>query len=96
MFRAADGGRGSELVGRESDQDWFRRSRLCAFEADHRGCLRTAYCALIALLSGGYAPPACDDQAGDYLAASSISSFGFAKNRGLPTCTRFVRPSWHR
>ena len=86
----------SELVGRESDQDWFRRSRLCAFEADHRGCLRTAYCALIALLSGGYAPPACDDQAGDYLAASSISSFGFAKNRGLPTCTRLVRPSWHR
>ena len=51
----------SELVGRESDQDWLRRSRLCAFEADHRGCLRAAYCARIALLSGGKAPPGCGD-----------------------------------
>jgi len=31
----------------ESDQDWFRLSRLCAFESDHRGCLLAAYCARI-------------------------------------------------
>jgi uncharacterized protein len=69
-----------ERAAHESDHDWFRRSRMCAFEADHRECLRAAYCARIALLSGGNPPSSCGDQAGDYLAASSISSFGFAKN----------------
>jgi uncharacterized protein len=55
----------SERAAEESDHDWFRRSRMCAFEADHRECLRAAYCARIALLSGGNAPSSCDDQAGD-------------------------------
>jgi uncharacterized protein len=73
-------GDSSESAARESDHDWFRRSRMCAFEADHRECLRAAYCARIALLSGGNVPSSCDDQAGDYLAASSISSYGFARN----------------
>jgi uncharacterized protein len=69
-----------ELGAQESDRDWFRRSRMCAFETDHRGCLRAAYCARVALLSAGNAPFSCSNQAGDYLAASSISRFGFAKN----------------
>lgn len=31
-------------AGSENDEEWFRRSRLCAFETDHRDCLVTAYC----------------------------------------------------
>jgi len=46
----------------ENDQDWFRRSRLCAFEIDHRDCLRSAYCARIELLKNGHdaLPPECN------------------------------------
>lgn len=31
-------------AGYENDEEWFRLSRLCAFETDHRDCLVTAYC----------------------------------------------------
>ncbi len=74
-------GSGDLGVG-ESDEDWFRRSRACAFEADHHGCLLAAYCARIALLQGGspHAPAGCDVPAAHYLAASSISRSGFARH----------------
>jgi uncharacterized protein len=40
----------ADASGNESDQDWFRRSRLCAFETDHRECLVEAYCLRLALI----------------------------------------------
>lgn len=38
--------------GIESDEVWFRRSRLCAFEENHRTCLLSAYCDRLAALNG--------------------------------------------
>jgi uncharacterized protein len=45
----------------ESDAEWFRRSRKCAFQRNHRTCLLRAYCERIVLLSGvsGKPPPGC-------------------------------------
>jgi len=45
----------------ESDAEWFSRSRMCAFEADHRGCLRAAYCPRPVWLGGSSAqiPATC-------------------------------------
>jgi hypothetical protein len=65
----------------ESDEEWFRRSRMCAFEGDQRDCLRAAYCLRIAWLdrAGVDLPPACAVPAADYLPASSISTSGFAR-----------------
>jgi hypothetical protein len=66
----------------EEDQDWFRRSRLCAFESDHRECLLTAYCLRLLLLDQtvGSQSALCGVPGGDYVAASSISNSGFAKS----------------
>jgi uncharacterized protein len=33
----------------ESDADWFKRSRRCAFEADHRACIAAAYAGRLTL-----------------------------------------------
>jgi uncharacterized protein len=41
----------------EGDEDWFRRSRMCAFESNHRDCLLRAYCARIVLLADAAATP---------------------------------------
>jgi len=46
---------GAAADAAESDEEWFRRSRMCAFEADHRGCLRTAYCLRLVWLGGSSA-----------------------------------------
>lgn len=42
----------------ESDQDWFRRSRLCAVAEDHRACLLQAYRKRYALI---YRSPVSED-----------------------------------
>lgn len=49
-------------VGRwiEDQDSWFKRSRLCAFQADHAGCLRAAYAERLAVLSA-----AADELAGE-------------------------------
>ena len=66
----------------DSDEDWFRRSRRCAFEAEHRECLLAAYCLRLALLAGAdtEAIAACSITAGDYVAAHSFSRSGFARS----------------
>lgn len=66
----------------DSDEDWFRRSRRCAFEAEHRECLLAAYCLRLALLADAdtKAIPACEVAASDYLAAHSFSRSGFARS----------------
>lgn len=67
----------------DEDQDWFRRSRLCAFESDHRECLLSAYCLRLALLNQtrGSEPLPCDTPVSNYAAASSISKSGFAASQ---------------
>lgn len=59
--------RGGVSSGGESDEAWFRRSRTCAFERDHRACLLAAYCDRIALLAGteGKRPTECQRPARD-------------------------------
>ncbi len=44
----------------EGQEDWFRRSRRCAFQADHAGCLSAAYQERIGVLrpTGGSQMPA--------------------------------------
>lgn len=63
------------------DEDWFRRSRRCAFDTAHRECLMAAYCLRLAVL----APPEeegpetlCAPEE-DYLPASKFSRAGFAR-----------------
>ena len=67
-----------------SDEEWFRRSRMCAFEADHRDCLRAAYCLRLAWLdrSSPGVPAACAVPAADYLPAASMSDSGFVRGAG--------------
>lgn len=68
-------------VTAESDEEWYRRSRMCAFEDDRRDCLLAAYCLRIAWLdrTGAHLPPGCAVREADYLPASSISASGFAR-----------------
>jgi uncharacterized protein len=49
----------------EGDTDWFRRSRRCAFEAQHRRCLVEAYGERLALIKLAAAPPVITDRALD-------------------------------
>jgi hypothetical protein len=66
----------------ESDQDWFTRSRLCAFETDHRECLVTAYCLRLANFdrSDWINHVECSEPLPGYLPASSISRAGFVSD----------------
>lgn len=74
-------------VGGETDEEWFRRSRMCAFQADHRGCLVEAYCARIVVLKPaiGVAEPElarlCPEPLSGYLPAAVIVESGFARDR---------------
>lgn len=79
---STDRGTRSAEAGFESHEDWFRRSRLCAFEAAHSDCLLAAYCWRLALLAGANAEgiPACSVIPGEYVAAHSFSRSGFASN----------------
>ena len=85
-------------VGGETDEEWFRRSRMCTFEADHRGCLVDAYCTRIALLSGFGAKVApeiealepelarlCPILVSGYLPASALIESGFVGDGERPT-----------
>lgn len=65
----------------DSDEDWFQRSRRCAFEADHRDCLLAAYCLRLALvgLLGPDVVALCNPAKGDYLPAAALSRSGFVR-----------------
>lgn len=67
----------------EGDQGWFRRSRLCAFEADHRACLLAAYCFRLSAIEGSdwLAGTECNEPLAGYNPASSVSESGFASDR---------------
>lgn len=63
----------------ESDKDWFRRSRLCAFESDHRNCMLAAYCLRLTMLSPpDQANPRVCRPSNQSIAASAISRHGLA------------------
>lgn len=66
----------------EGDADWFKQSRMCAFEPDQRSCLESTYCLRIALLDrdGSSWPDECQPATGNYRAASEVSRSGFAVN----------------
>jgi uncharacterized protein len=68
----------------ESDLDWFRRSRLCAFEPDQRECLVTAYCLRLAFFDRGnwINDMECSAPLPGYIPASSISKAGFVSDQG--------------
>ena len=62
----------------EPDKDWFRRSRLCAFESEHRNCLLAAYCLRLALLSPpDQANPRVCQPINPYIASATITRHGF-------------------
>jgi len=66
----------------ESDQEWFRRSRLCAFEAEQRECLVAAYCMRLAHFdrSDWINHVDCSEPLPGYVAAASISKSGFVSD----------------
>jgi len=74
-------GHGTDSSVDESHEDWFRRSRMCAFERDQRACLLQAYCARLRLLSCSSIdiPAACAAHGDDHVAAAAISRVGFAR-----------------
>jgi uncharacterized protein len=78
---AERGARENGITGNDGDLEWFRRSRRCAFEADHRDCLRTAYCLRLALVSpfGADSSALCNPPTSGYLPAASLSRSGFAR-----------------
>ncbi len=69
-------------VSRGDDQDWFRRSRLCAFEPDQRDCLVSAYCLRLELVdgSGSITESECIPKEDEYTPASSFIRSGFVRN----------------
>ncbi len=74
------------------DEDWFRRSRLCAFEPDHRDCLVSAYCLRLALVAdpGLLIGTECVVPDSDYIAASTISKSGFARKEAASDLNREI------
>jgi len=73
----------SSTTDDEMDQDWFQRSRLCAFEADHRACLLAAYCFRLAAIddSDRMKHTECDEPPVGYIPVSAISESGFARDK---------------
>lgn len=68
--------------GNESDLEWFRRSRLCAFETDQRECLVSAYCMRLAHFdrSDWINHAECSEPLPGYVAAASVSKSGFVSD----------------
>ena len=71
----------------EPQDAWFRRRGLCAFQADHRGCLETAYADRKAVLDAATAAPGqalrCDGiwrgralTAGEFTAGKAVAIAG--------------------
>lgn len=73
------GEEGAVLRDAQGDFDWFQRSRLCAFEADHRDCLMAAYCLRLALLNQQNVAD-CGQSPDGYMAVSDFSKRGFARH----------------
>ena len=71
-------------TGNDSDQDWFRRSRLCAFESEHRECLVTAYCLRLALIDRGdwISHTECSEPLPGSVPVSSFTHSGFVSSEG--------------
>jgi uncharacterized protein len=68
----------------EGDLDWFRRSRLCAFEPDQRECLVAAYCLRLAFFdrSDWINHVECSAPLPGYIPTSAISKAGFVSDKG--------------
>jgi len=45
----------------ENDGEWFRRSRMCAFQSDHRECLLSAYSNRLAVVAAALDPVSDSD-----------------------------------
>jgi uncharacterized protein len=62
---------------------WYRRSRLCAFEEEHRECLVAAYCSRLQVIGPSVEPEDCRPAEQDYMAANRISRAGFLRDTDL-------------
>ncbi len=68
-------------LGTDEAADWFRRSRLCAFESEQRECLNSAYHLRIALLEhSADAARECVADSSDYRPLSELAQSGWARD----------------
>lgn len=91
----------------EGQRDWFRRSRLCAFKADHHGCVSAAYAERLTVLSmlasspsptgpcdlskGGSALVAEEQGGGVLLIDGRVAAIGFYPESGWQPFIRYDR-----
>jgi uncharacterized protein len=68
----------------ESQDMWFRRSRMCAFQADHAACLAAAYSERIGLLraAAGAVAPMLECHPADYVAAMQPEGLALRDGKG--------------